>query len=304
MQRTKITLPNGDSGYLEIKENILILFSEKGIITKELEKFTEFQITDIKSTQIKQNKKDFKSMYEFNVNFRKEKEQSISLFSDELNSLEQIKREIDEKIEKQNLELELEDKKNQIKKDHITQISLIMKFLDKIFNIIIELDKSVNWHQLNTHLKEMSQIKVEMNDNLISFPSFNTDPLSNSIKIRQVDKIKEECYDLIQLIYEMSKNPPYEIEEIKRFELSLYRLFLESYLIILNIKVGIYLEMDIPYADYDALKNNFSKIFKIVESSECQEIQKTIETLYSKKKSYSDLENLREKMFRCLKSEY
>jgi hypothetical protein len=271
MPKIKGKLPDGISGFLEIVDDAVILWAEKGIISKGLVKLTEFPVSEATSTHLAKNQAPFRYMHKLTINYGVEAgESEVVFFSDDEASLDAVKNEVDGDIEKRRLAKELELAEcRRVRETHVHQITLILELLDQVFQIIFELDEGVNWKLVRECLSEIKQILREMIKVDADIPfSYDVQGLSTSIRLRQTGGIKDECYAIIESVHGDVGRLLNTGESPEGFNIELYELFVKSYLLLWDLNLGEYVGDGLEKDELKALQSSLEKLDGLVQYNE------------------------------------
>lgn len=298
-------LSDGVSGFLEIVDDTVVLWAERGIISKELVKLTEFPISEATLTQLERYQTPFRQTHKLTIKYGTETGESEALFfSDDEPSLVAVKTEVDRDIERRRFAQERElAEQRRLREAHVHQITLILELLDQIFKIVFELDDSVNWSLMKRHLSETERILREMKEVDLDIPiSYDVRGLATSLRRRQTDDIKEGCYALIEAVHDDIEKISDTPKPPKVFNLDLYELFVKSYLLTWDLNLGEYVGDSIDKDELDALQASLEKLDGLVQSDDCSAGFKQTKDLSSMKTISPHFENIRSLIRICLNS--
>lgn len=302
MQKIKGRLPNGVSGFLEIADDTFILWAERGLVSKELVKLTESPISMVTSTQLEKNQTPLRQTHKLTIKYKAETvESEVIFFSDDIQSLDAFKNELDNDIERRRAaqELELAEQKR-VQEAHIHQITLILKILDQVFQIVFALHGDVRWDIVNQHFIEMEKILKERTRVDLETPlSIDVRGLSTSLRIRQPDEIKDKCYYVIEAVHKGIKGLIDAEEPPEGFDLDLYELFVESYLLTWDINLCEYVGDEIEKEELDELQTYLEKLEGLVPP-DCSADLKRVKDLLSVESFSSNFEKIRSLIYLCL----
>lgn len=272
MKKIRGKLHDGISGFLEISEDTVILWAERGILSKELEKQIEFPISDVTSTQLKKNQTSFRQMYQLTIDYETETGKSEVIFlSEEKPYLDALINKIDDDIEKRRLAKEqIQAEQRRERKVHVHQITLLLEFIDQLFKILFELNGSVNWTLMKKHLSELEQIPMKMTRIDVATPlNYDIQNLSTSLFQRQTDEIKDDCYKIIVAIHNDAERLSQSEESSQSFNLDLYRLFVKSYLLLWDLNLSEYVGDGLDKDEFELMQASFESLEGLIRSEEC-----------------------------------
>lgn len=262
-------LLKGSTGFLKISNGTVSLWERRGFISKEKVKLTEFDTADANSTELGKNRSPFRRMHQLTIKYQLEGGPGeVVFFSDDILSLEAVKTEIDDEIERRRAAQEQElEKWRRIHENSIHQIRLLLEILDSVFLIVLELHGSVNWNLMDKRRFEVEQIWKEMKENAEFAPiEITVGKLSDSIRQRRADSIKKACYVLIEAIYQRSADvSSQEGEDEKGLRPELYETFLKSYLLLWDLKLSEHLGNELQEDELGELQILLKNLDELVD---------------------------------------
>ena len=261
MQEARGKLPKGSTGILTLSDGIITLWEERGLIKKRRVKVAEFTLAETTSIQLGKGEPPFRKMHRLAMGYVAEGleggEGDVAFFSYDASPLEAIKDEIDREIERRRAAQESERReRRRIREAHVRHLTLLLELLDNVFQIIFELDGSVNWSLMDKHRLKVEEIGEEMEEIGDVKPiDVSVGGLSSSIQRRLTDDIKKGCYSLIEAVHEGSEEMSSQLEgRSDAFNLELYRPLVRAYLLLWDLKLGEFLDKELKKDELEELQ--------------------------------------------------
>lgn len=283
MVKARGRLLRGSFGVIEVAEGKVVLQEERGIIGKRLVTLTELPITTTKSTSLKDNQPPYRKFKRLAISYEKDYEQDEAIFfSQEEEALETIKEIIDTDIERRRIELKqnLEEQRS-IREAHVNHITLVLELLDHVFQTLIHLDGEPKWGLMTRNLAEVGRIIYEMKKLAVIAPlNYDANGLAAGVNQRLADSIKEECYALISIVDRDAERLGYVEEATRGFDLELHEIFVKSYLLLWDMRMGERLRDVIDEEELDKFMTYISRLEGHVVSGHCSRGLTSVKNLY------------------------
>lgn len=283
MAKVRGRLLRGSFGVIEVAEGKVVLQEERGIIGKRLVTLTELPITTTKSTSLKDNQPPYRKFKRLAISYEKDYEQDETIFfSQEEEALETIKEIIDTDIERRRIELKQNlEEQRKIREAHVNHITLVLELLDHVFQTLIHLDGEPNWGLMTRNLAEVGRIIYEMKKLAVIAPlNYDANGLAAGVNQRLADSIKDECYALISIVDRDAERLAYVEEATRGFDLELHEIFVKSYLLLWDIRMGERLGDVVDEEELDKFMTYISRLEGHVVSGHCIQGLSRVKSLY------------------------
>lgn len=268
MPGIKGKLPKGSTGYLEITDGVVRLWEETGLIGKRQDKLSEFPLKAATSTQLLTGEPPFRRLHRLKIDHGADGE--LVFFSDDRPALEAARDEVDRDIEDRRMDREREQaQRKRVRETHVHRITLLLELLDQVFQMVIELDGVINWDLMKGTLAEMGQIREEMTKIDVETPlSYDEGELSMAIRRRLVDDIKKECYAVIEAVHRDAGRLAAMKEPPEATNLFLYEMFVNSYIVLWDLRLGEFVGDDLNIKGLDVLRSYLMELDELAPSDE------------------------------------
>ncbi|MCW3991322.1 MAG: hypothetical protein NWE79_01320 [Candidatus Bathyarchaeota archaeon] len=305
MAKARGRLIRGSFGVLEVAEGKVVLQEERGIIGKRLVTLTELPITTTKSTSLKDNQPPYRKFKLLTISYEKDyKQDEVIFFSQEKEALETIKEIIDANIERRRIELNQNlEEQRRIKKAHVNHITLELELLNYVFHILLQLDSEINWGSFKRNLAEVGRIIYEMKELAVIAPlNYDVNGLAAAVNKRLVNGIKEECYAIISIIDRDAERLANFEEPAKGFDLELHKIFVKSYLLLWDMRMGARVGDIVDEEELDQFMTYISRLEGHVVSDNCIEGLNWVKSLYLLDGISPHFDRIKRLLHECLNS--
>lgn len=181
-------------GTLELTDEQLIFYVEKGFFTKRREVVREINLIDIRHVKRDEN--------EIEITWK-----GIETFTDVFSvndpeSLSRIYESISKSLEKHRKTAEKKAQAKQ-KRDEIAKtLNAVIKVINSLFDMLISFDGRINWSRVDNLLKRIEERFNEVKETSKEAESlFKSDKLRSAIENRSPEKAIKEAYDILQKTY-------------------------------------------------------------------------------------------------------
>jgi hypothetical protein len=283
MAKARGRLIRGSFGVIEVAEGKVVLQEERGIIGKRLVTLTEFPITTIKTTSLKDNQPPYRKFKRLVISYEKDYEQDEAVFfSQEEEALETIKEIIDTDIERRRIELKQNlQEQRRIREAHVNHITLVLELLDHVFQILLHLEGESRWGPMKMNLAEVGRIIYEMKELAVIAPlNYDANGLAAAVNQKHADGIKEECYALISVVDRDAKRLAYVKEATRGFDLELHEIFVKSYLLLWDMRLGERLGEVVDEEELDKFMTYVNRLEDHMVSGHCIQGLNGVKSLY------------------------
>lgn len=241
MARARGRLIKGSFGVIEVIDNIVIIKEERGIIGKKLKTIGQFPINATISSNLESNQPPYKRFKRISIIYESEEKQTEEVFfSQDEEALKTIMEIIDTDIERRRIERDQDlVKERRVREIFVHQLNLNLDLLDNVFQILFLLEGELSWDAIGKHLHEAGKIIEGLRKLAVIAPlNYDVNGLSHSITKRNVEKIKDECYAIISIINRDAERLAHFKDSMEGFDLVLHEIFVKSYLILWEMKLG------------------------------------------------------------------
>jgi hypothetical protein len=305
MAKVRGRLLRGSFGIIEVVEGKVVLQEERGIIGKRLVTLTEFPITTTKSTSLKDNQPPYRKFKRLAICYEKDYEQDKAIFfSQEEEALETIKEIIDTDIERRRIELKQNlEEQRRIREAHVNHITLVLELLDHVFQTLIHLDGESKWGLMKRNLAEAGLIIYEMKKLAVIVPlNYDANGLATAVNQRLADDIKEECYAIISIVDRDAERLANVEEATRGFDLELHEIFIKSYLLLWDLRMGDRLGDVVDEEELDKFMTYLSRLEGHMISGHCIQGLNRVKSLYLLDGISPHFDRIRLLLHQCLNS--
>lgn len=232
-------LPTGPKGVLEVSDEVVRVKRETGFLSKTLKTHKELPVSEAVSTELEKSHPRNKKIQRLTIRFLGDDgEEEIVFLSEDGPSLQAVRTEIDEDIERRELVRELERAvMARLMETHVHQITLVIELIDQIFLTIFGLDGHVDWKLMGEYVNRSEQVTREMGDLEVDPKlSYEIDDLEAAVRLRKIDEIKSQCYGILEAIHR-------DVETLvdghsEEFNFELYEWFIHAVTLLWDLRLG------------------------------------------------------------------
>lgn len=193
-------LQNRRTAYLSFHNNTIKVEAERGLFSKQREKYATIVIPEINSIELETGRQPYPKYYNLSLSFGEE--QKLDFYTLDEKILE-VKEKITEthKTYTEKMERALRCI-HRTRANHLTSIILNLDFCYTLFKILIGLDGPVNWNSVREDYKQLVSIHEDLN--LLEEPKLHKislETLGHSIERRLVEELVNETYDILDTVY-------------------------------------------------------------------------------------------------------
>ena len=305
MAKARGRLIRGSFGVIEVAEGKVVLQEERGIIGKRLVTLTEFPITTTKSTSLEDNQPPYRRFKRLVIGYEKDYEQDEAVFfSQEEEALETIKEIIDTDIERRRIELKQNmQEQRRIREAHVNHITLVLELLDHVFQILLHLEGEPRWGPMKINLAEVGRIIYEMKELAVIAPlNYDANGLAAAVNQRRAEGIKEECHALISITDRDAMRLACVEEAPRGFDLELHEIFVKSYLLLWDMRLGERLGDVVDEEELDKFMTYISRLEGHVVSDHCIQGLNRVRSLHLLDGISPHFDRIRLLLHQCLNS--
>ena len=305
MAKARGRLLRGSFGAVEVAEGKVIIQEEKGVIGKRLVTIAEFPIAAATSTSLETNKPPYRRFRRLTINHDEGGEGGEEVFfSQEDGALEAIKEIIDADIERRKIELDRDLAEQRLAREaHIHQLTLFLELLDHVFQTLLDLDGEPRWGPMKRHIAEGERIIKEMKKLAVIAPlNYDVNGLAAAVAKRLVRGIKEECYAIISIVNRDAERLAYIEEPAKGFDLELYEIFIKSYLLMWDMRLGEYLGGSVEEEELAKFMAYIDRLRGHVALGQCSKGLTSVNNLYLQEGISPHFDKIRLLTHQCLNS--
>jgi len=305
MAKARGRLLRGSFGAVEVAEGKVAFQEEKGIIGKRLVTITEFPLTAAISTSLEANQPPYRQFKRLSVTYEKDGEEAEEVFfSQEDGALEAIKEIIDADIDRRNVELQQDlAEQRRVREAHVHQLTLVLELLDHVFQILFHLEGEPMWGPMKRNLTEAGLIIYEMKELAVIAPlNYDANGLAAAVNRRLADGIKEECYAIISIVDRDAERLAYVEEAPRGFDLELHEIFVKSYLLLWDLRMGDRLGDIVDEEELDKFMTYINRLEGHLVSDHCIQGLNRIRSLYLLDGISPHFDRIRLLLHQCLNS--
>jgi hypothetical protein len=305
MAKARGRLLRGSFGAVEVAEGKVILQEEKGIIGKRLVTIVEFPIAAATSTSLEKNKPPYRRFRRLTINHDEDGEGGEEVFfSQEDGALEAIKEIIDADIERRRIELDRDlAEQRLVREAHVHQLTLVLELLDHVFQTLFDLNGEPRWGPMKKEIAEAGRIIEEMKKLAVIAPlNYDVNGIAAAVAKRLVGGIKEECYAIISIVNRDAERLAYIEEPANGFDLELYEIFIKSYLLMWDMRLGEYLGGSVKEEELDKFMAYIDRLGGHVASGQCSQGLASVNNLYLQEGISYHFDRIRLLTHHCLNS--
>jgi hypothetical protein len=266
MAKARGRLLRGSFGVVEVAEGKVVL--------------QEVPIAAATSTSLETNQPPYKRFRRLTINYDEGGEEVF--FSQEDGALEAIKEIIDADIERRRIELDRDlAEQRLVREAHVHQLTLVLELLDHVFQILLHLDSEPRWGPMKMNLAEAGRIIYEMKELAVIAPlNYDANGLAAAVNQRRAEGIKEECYALISIADRDAERLACVEEAPRGFDLELHEIFVKSYLLLWDMRLGERLGDVVDEEELDKFMTYISRLEGHVVSGHCIQGLSRVKSLY------------------------
>ena len=305
MAKARGRLLRGSFGAVEVAGGKVAFQEEKRVIGKRLVTITEFPLAAAISTSLEANQPPYKQFKRLSVIYEKDGEEAEEIFfSQEDGVLEAIKEIIDADIGRRSVELQRDlAEQRRVREAHVHQLTLVFELLDHVFQILFHLEGEPMWVPMKRNLAEAGRIIFEMKELAVIAPlNYDANGLAAAVNQRLADGIKEECYAIISIVDRDAERLAYVEEVTRGFNLKLYEIFVKSYLLLWDMRMGEHLGDIVDDEELETFMTYISRLEGHVVSVHCIQGLNNIRSLYLKDGIGPHFDRIRLLLHQCLNS--
>ena len=295
-------LTGGNTGTLEIEENIVVIMEEKGFFSKKLEEVKRIPFSRATSTSIDEKQPPFRSIVRIKIEYQEGEESLEALFfSEDREDLEAVKAEIDADIERRREAAEREEAaRRRERESHVHHISMVLEMVDQVFQVLVGLHGEPRWELMSSSIAEAERIVMEMESLGVVAPvTMDVRGLSSAVKERRAEEIKEEAYAILSVAHRDAERLA-QYGGIESFEMELHEVFVKSYLLLWDLYLAEIIGDPVDVEEVKALKETFSKLSRFTD--DCQVALQEMDGLSFLEGVAPRFEGLRLLMLQCMES--
>jgi hypothetical protein len=152
---------------------------------------------------------------------------------------------------------------------------LSLEIVDRVCQMVLELHGPVEWSNVNEHHDQFLKVIDERSIlNHIETEHVDTHELSNYMRKRYADEIKQEMYNILQTIFVESTKVDIQPEWLKP---ECYTLFIKTEMLIWDMVLSELLEKTRKTEEYNEILSNLAKINNYIRSERAPEDNKPLQ---------------------------
>ncbi len=235
MPEVKGRTARGSTAYLQLEDDGLTVWEERGLYSKRRVKAAEHGLDEIASTELEKGHAPHRSLYRLLISSQGEEQSSF--YSSDMVALEAVKTAIDTRIEERRAaEERMREERRSSREAHLNHITLLLELLDNVFRVLLDLDGSIDWGVMAAHGAQLRQIDDEL-QSLPGTDGISVYTLSEALRHRTTGSVKEEAFRLIETVRSRAREASARGPD-RWFNLGYYEAVVEAYLLLWDLNLA------------------------------------------------------------------
>jgi len=225
----------GSTAYLQLEDETLTVWEERGLFSKRRVKAAEHSLEEFASTELEKGHAPHRGLYRLLVSAQGDEQSSF--FSNDMVALEAVKTAIDTCIEARRAEEErMREERRSSREAHLNHITLLLELLDNVFRVLLDLDGGIDWGVMAAHRRQIGQIDGEL-QSLSGIDGISVYTFSEALRHRTTSSVKEEAFSLIETVRSRAREAS-AWDPDRWFNLGYYETVVGAYLLLWDLNLA------------------------------------------------------------------